>query len=130
MADATSDTIQKGLKQINLSGKVARGFNCVIKAIIKGRAKIVFLADDIQEKDYKELITNLCKKYDVHLEGGVKKEELGGILGLDSVKSDGTVRRKISCGTCAITGYGPHVPATEEFLAAFAPEELGEKEHE
>ena len=128
MAEATLDTIQKGLKQINLSGKVARGFNCVVKAIIKGRAKIVFLDNEV--KEYKDLITSLCKKYDVRLEVGLSKEDLGSILGLDALKSDGTVRRKISCGTCAIISYGPHVPATEEFLAAFDPEQLGDKEHE
>ena len=67
--EATSvAVIENGLHQINLSGLVAKGIKCTTKAIMKGRAQLVLLADDCQNKDYKNLITGLCSKYNVKLQ--------------------------------------------------------------
>ena len=121
MADGTQSVVENGLKQINLSGQVAKGFNCVIKAILKGRAKIVFLASDA-DKNYKDLIVGLAKKYNVRLDENLKKETLGDVLGQASIKSGGEVRKHIACGACAITKYGPRTPATDEFVALFEGE--------
>ena len=122
MSDGAQSVIENGLKQINLSGRVAKGFNCVIKAILKGRARIVFLASDV-DSNYKDLIVGLCKKYGVRLDESMKKEALGDVLGQASVKSDGEVRKHIACGACAVTSYGKKgVPARDEFVAMFEGE--------
>ena len=101
-----ANTLTLGLKQINLSGSVAKGVKCTVKAIMKGKARLVLLAEDCQNKDYINLITGLCKKYSVKLQTVPQKEELGKALGLTNLKSDGLVRRQMSCGACAILKYG------------------------
>lgn len=128
MSEVASATVENGLKQINCSGAVAKGFNCVVKSLLKGKAKIVFLADDVV-KEYRDAITALCKKYDVKLEGGINKERLGSVLGQDSLKGDQSVRRHIGCGSCAVTSWGKYRPqVVEEFIATFAPSEAAPAE--
>ncbi|OHT05201.1 ribosomal protein L7Ae [Tritrichomonas foetus] len=122
MAETNNAVIENGLRQISLSGRVAKGFNCTVKAIVKGKAKIVFLADDCDNKDFKALITGLCKKYDVKLQSVPQKQVLGKALGLTTLRHDGTVRRQINCGACAIIKYGSVITAeVEEFRNAFDP---------
>lgn len=116
-AEISAETIENGLKQINLSGTVAKGFNCTVKAIVKGSAQVVFLADDADAKDYKALITGLCKSKNIKLQTGVSKAVLGGALGLHNLKADSTVRRVQGCGACAIVKFGTHyTPAMEELM--------------
>lgn len=118
------NVLELGLRQINLSGKVAKGFNCVVKAIIKGKAKIVFLAEDCDNKDYKNLITALAKQNEVKLVIVPEKETLGKALNLGSIRKDGTVRRQIKCGACAIIKYGTVMNnEVEEFRAQYDPQE-------
>lgn len=127
MAENNVAIIEGGLKQINLAGRVAKGFNCVIKAIIKGKAKLVFLADDCDNKEYKALITGLCKTYNVKLVQGINKDILGKTLGMSYLKGDGTVRRQINCSACAVTKYPGQLsttPAVVEFQTAFDPESV------
>ena len=114
--------IENGLHQINLSGLVAKGIKCTTKAIIKGRAQLVLLADDIENKDYKNLITGLCKKYNIKLQSVPSKETIGKALGLTHIKADGTVKRQMGCGACAIIKYGSvETQETEDFRKAFDP---------
>ena len=116
---SSNSVIESGLKQVNLSGRVAKGFNCVVKAIVKGKAQVVFLADDVDNKDYKALIPALCRQHGVRLEGGLTKQTLGDVLGMASIKGDGeTVRRHICCGACAVMKFGGPTQATDEFRAA------------
>jgi len=100
------EVFSKGIRQINLSGAVAKGFNCTVKAILKGKARVVFVANDADAKDYKTLITGLCKKNDVKVFTVPAKEDMGKALGLTHLKADGSVRRQMKCGACAITKYG------------------------
>lgn len=127
---AEIEILKAGLKQINLSGQVAKGMNCVIKAIIKGKAKLVVLAEDCDVKDYKAVITALCKQYDVKLQSGVAKEDLGAVLGMNRPKGDGSARsHKINCSACAVTKLGKiRTPDVEEFLRAYIPSEAAPAE--
>jgi small subunit ribosomal protein S12e len=125
MAEAVGGVIAYGLRQINLSGRVAKGFNCTVKAIIKGKAKIVFLADDCDDKNYKALITGLCRKNHVKLQAFPNKRDLGIALGLVQIKGDGTARggkHQRGCGACAVTKYASFdTPAVEEFRNLLEP---------
>ena len=113
-----------GLKQINLSGSVAKGVKCTVKAILKGKARLVLLADDCENKDYKNLITGLCKKQNVKLQAVPSKEEVGKALGLAHIKADGTVKRQIGCGACAIIKYGTvETEDVANFKQAYDPSE-------
>ena len=123
MSEVNTSIIENGLRQINLSGRVAKGFNCTVKAIVKNKAQLVFLADDCDNKDYKALITGLCKKYNVKLHSVPQKEILGKALALSRVKTDGTVRRQIKCAACAIVKYGKPFEVVEEFRNAFDPQQ-------
>lgn len=128
---AQVNVLENGLRQINLSGTVAKGFNCVVKAIIKGKAKIVFLAEDCDNKDYKNLITALAKQNEVKLVTVPEKETLGKALNLGSIRKDGTVRRQIKCGACAVIKYGKNVTQDiENFRNQYDPEEAAEPKEE
>lgn len=122
MSEINIAVIENGLRQINLSGRVAKGLTCTVKAIIKGKARIVFLADDCENKDYKALITGLCKKHSVQLVSVPQRSSLGKALGLTCLRADGSVRRQINCSSCALVKYGS-VPSTaiDEFRGAFDP---------
>ena len=113
---------ENGLKQINLSGNVAKGIKCTVKAILKGKARLVFLADDCENKDYKNLITGLCKKHNVKLEAVPQRESIGKALGLAHILADGTVKRQLGCGACAIIKYGSvETQELDDFRQAFDP---------
>ena len=116
----SDEVILNGLHQISLSGRVAKGVNCTIKAIIKGKAKCVFLSEN-SDKNISEIIKGLCKKHNVPLHSVPNKELLGKSLGLTCLRSNGTVRRQINCATCAIIKYGSVVTTElEEFRKQFA----------
>lgn len=124
MAEENNAIIENGLRQISLSGRVAKGFNCTVKAIIKGKAKLVFVADDIDNKDYKNVINGLCKKYNIKLQTVQNKSLLGKALGLTNLRGNGTVRKEVNCGACAVLKYGGVVtPDVEAFRQAFDPVE-------
>ena len=121
---AATAVIENGLHQINLSGNVAKGIKCTVKAILKGRAQLVLLAEDCQNKDYTNLITGLCKKHGVKLQTVPQKELIGKALGLTHIKADGTVKRQMGCGACAIIKYGAvETQEINDFRAAFDPAE-------
>ena len=122
MEDSTAQLLENGLHQINLSGTVAKGIKCTIKAILKGKAQLVLLADDCENKDYKNVVTGLCKKYNVRLQAVPQRELIGKALGLTHIKADGTVKRQMGCGACAIIKYGSvEAQEIEEFRRAFDP---------
>jgi small subunit ribosomal protein S12e len=128
MSDGAGGVIAEALRQINLSGRVAKGFNCTVKALLKGKAKIVFLCDDCDNKDYKALITGLCRKKRIPLQQFSSKKDLAVTFGLYQVRSNGTVRgrkKDVGCSACAVVKYpGTAVnPAVEEFRAQFDPPE-------
>ena len=113
---------EKGLRQINLSGRVAKGLNGAIRAIIKNKAQVVFLANNCDNKDYKGVITGLCQKYKVKLYNVPDKAVMGQALGLTNLKSNGDVRKQINCGVCAITKFGNvNTPDTDAFRALYPP---------
>lgn len=131
MTDINVAVIENGLRQISLSGRVAKGLTCTVKAIIKGKARLVFLADDCENKDYKALITGLCKKHGVKLVQVPSRTTLGKALGLTCLRADGTVRRQINCSSCALIKYGGVVtPHVEEFRNAFDPVPENEQQQE
>ena len=120
--EGTDALVENGLRQINLSGSVAKGIKCTVKAILKSKARLVLLADDCENKDYKNLITGLCKKHNIRLQSVAQRELLGKALGLANLKADGTVRRQIGCGACAIIKYGSvETQELDDFRQAFDP---------
>jgi small subunit ribosomal protein S12e len=127
MVEVPVAIIEAGLRQINLSGRIAKGFNCTIKAIIKGKAKIFFLATDGGINDYKTLITALCRKHSVKIQEFPAKAALGAALGLTKLKADGTARAspkcQRSCAACALLKYGNvQNKAVEDFRGVLDPE--------
>ena len=113
-----------GLRQISLSGRVAKGFNCTVKSIIKRKAKLVFLADNCDNKDYKSLITGLCKKYSIPLHNVSDKSILGNSVGIASIRHDLSVRKQVNCSACAIIKFGNLINEDiENFRKDFCPSE-------
>jgi ribosomal protein L7Ae-like RNA K-turn-binding protein len=109
MAEIPVAVVEAGLHQVNLSSRVAKGFNGTVKAILKNKAKIVFLADDCASREYKKLITGLCRKHHVRIHSIPTTAVLGGALGLTALMSDGSSRpakRQRACAACALVKYG------------------------
>jgi small subunit ribosomal protein S12e len=127
MADVPPGIIDSGLRQINLSGRIAKGCNCTVKAIIKGKAKIVFVASDCPLNDYKTLITALCRKHNVKIHEGPTMVEMASAFGFVSLKADGSRRDHRSgprkCSACALIKYGNvQNKAVEDFRLMLDPE--------
>ncbi len=77
-----SEKIYELIEQIRKSGKLKKGLNEVTKAIEKGKAKMVVVAQDINPKEITMHIPLLCKEKGVPYYEVPKKDELGASAGM------------------------------------------------
>ena len=103
-SSVNSRTAKKGLKE-------------AARTIAQGHAEVVFLATDVNEKEFINLIENLCKEQKTALINVDSKEILGQWCGLSKIDDEGEVVRARACGVVAIK----KIPSTEagEKLKAF-----------
>ena len=94
-----------------------KGLKEATRTITQGNAEVVFLATDVNEKEYKNLIEAICKEQKTALINVDSKEILGQWCGLSKIDDEGEVVRARSCGVVAIK----KIPGTEagEKLKAF-----------
>jgi len=91
------------------SRQAARGLKEATRAIAQGNAECVFLATDVNEKEYKTLIEGICKEQKTALINVDSKEILGQWCGLSKIDEEGEVVRSRSCGVIALR----KLPGTE-----------------
>ena len=85
MAEVSGNLSQKAYEAVELarkSGKIKKGVNEVTKAVERGEAKIVFVAENVNPKEVVMHFEPLCKEKQTPLIMVGSKEELGAAAGL------------------------------------------------
>jgi len=82
--------------------QASRGLKEATRAIAQGNAECVFLATDVNEKEYKALIEGICREQKTALINVDSKEILGQWCGLSKIDEEGEVVRSRSCGVVAL----------------------------
>ncbi|MDI6708268.1 MAG: 50S ribosomal protein L7Ae [Candidatus Thermoplasmatota archaeon] len=91
------------------TGKLRRGTNEVTKAIERGIAKLVVMAEDVEPPEILAHLPLLCEEKGVAYGYVPKKQELGRASGLD-----------VSSASVAITDPGNAKESVEEIIAKLA----------
>ena len=116
--------IQKALKIALTRGAVVKGISEVLKALEAQKVKVVFLADDCDNDQYKTTVKALAKEFKVPVLGVDSWEKLKDFcrLGLLSStikevaeKKGKEGKNKPRCSSCAILDWGEESDA-KEFL--------------
>ena len=116
--------IQKALKIALTRGAVVKGISEVLKALEAQKVKVVFLADDCDNDQYKTTVKALAKEFKVPVLGVESWEKLKDFCRLGLLSS--TIREvaekkgkegkiKPRCSSCAILDWGEESDA-KEFL--------------
>jgi large subunit ribosomal protein L7Ae len=77
-----SEKAYEAIELANKSGKIRKGTNEVTKAIEKGQAKLVVIAQDVSPKEVVMHIPMLCKEKNIPCVEVPSKEELGAASGM------------------------------------------------
>eukprot|EP01067_Filipodium_phascolosomae_P007647 Filipodium_phascolosomae@DN6204_c0_g1_i1.p1 len=84
---------------------LVKGLHEVAKAIDAGKAKMCFLSQSCDEKEYTRLITALCNEKEVPLLKVEGSKMLGEWCGLCKVDMDGNPRKVIGASCACITDF-------------------------
>ena len=67
--------------KIRVHGRLVSGYRQTIRSVEQDKSKLVFLANDCNEAEYKKLINALCKNHNVSVCTKFKRIELGELAG-------------------------------------------------
>lgn len=117
MATCEASDFQAVINSSLNSRTASKGLKEAVRSIAQGNAECVFLATDVNEKEYKSLVEGICREQKTALINVDSKEILGQWCGLSKIDDEGEVVRARSCGVVAIR----RIPASEagEKLKAF-----------
>ena len=79
----TDDKILHAVEIAKNTGKVRIGTNEATKAIERGIAKLVVVADDVEPKEVVMHLTPLCNEKKIHIVHVKSKQDLGRAAGID-----------------------------------------------
>ena len=82
MADDLSSKGYEAVELAKKTGKIKKGANEATKAVERGAAKLVLVAQDVNPKDVIMHLTPLCKEKSIPLVEVPSREELGAAAGL------------------------------------------------
>lgn len=83
------------------TGKIRKGINEATKAVERGKAKLIVIADDVEPKEITMHLPALCGEKNIPLHSVASKSELGRAAGLDvpsaaiAVLDAGEAKKKI-----------------------------------
>jgi len=77
-----ADKIYEAVEIAKKTGKIKKGANEVTKAIERGNAKLVVIAEDTEPKELVLHLTPLCKEKNAPIVSVPSKEDLGAAAGL------------------------------------------------
>jgi large subunit ribosomal protein L7Ae len=77
------ETALEALKQARMSGKVRRGVNEVTKAVERGQARLVLIAEDVEPPEVVAHLPLLCEERRTPYLYVPSKEELGKAAGIE-----------------------------------------------
>merc|ERR1712066_306805 len=117
----TIDSLRATLKAAGHERKIKKGLNEVCRDLDKHNAVVCFLANDVKEATYKQLIEALASNANIPLVKVDSSKMLGEMCGLCKVDEDGEVTKVVGVGACVINEW----PATggelvNSFKAQFA----------
>jgi len=119
MADESD--IRQLLKASGSERKATKGLNEVARALEQRKAVCAFLADDVNEDNYKKLIEALARDANVPLVKVDSAKTLGEWVGLCKYDEEGEARKVVKCGCVAIREWPvTGGEATEKFKATVA----------
>jgi large subunit ribosomal protein L7Ae len=73
----------EALENARDTGKIAKGTNEITKTIDRGKAVLVYIAEDVQPKEIVAHIPLICEEKSVPYIHVPRKDELGGAVGID-----------------------------------------------
>ncbi len=76
-------SIYETVESARRTGKVEKGTNEVTKAVERGTAKLVVIADDVEPKEIVQHLPILCKEKNIPCEHADSKKKLGIAVGLN-----------------------------------------------
>ena len=104
-----SDKIYNLLEESYQTGKVKKGTNEVTKAIERGTAKFVVVAEDVDPTSIVAHIPVLCEQKKIIFSNVPSKKELGGTVGL-----------KVGCASVAVINEGEAKSQLVEIIKALS----------
>lgn len=77
------DSVYEIVEKARKKGKIEKGTNEVTKAVERGTAKLVVIADDVQPKEIVQHLPLLCKEKGIPLMNADSKQKLGIAAGIN-----------------------------------------------
>ncbi len=77
------DSVYEIVEKARKTGKIEKGTNEVTKAVERGTAKLVVIADDVQPKEILQHLPLLCKEKGITLMNADSKQKLGVAAGIN-----------------------------------------------
>jgi len=108
--DETS-AVKEVLKKALVYDGLARGLREAAKAIEKGQASLVLLAQDCTEQNYKNVIEALAAEQNVNLLHVPSNKDLGEWAGLRKLDATGNAHKVVSCSCVVVKNFGEQTPA-------------------
>ncbi len=105
-----AEKVYNGIEAVVRSGSIRKGTNEVTKAIERGTAKLVVIAEDIEPEEIVMHLPILCKEKAVPFVFVPTKQELGAACGLS-----------VSTATVAVDNVGKAAKQVEEIVNALKP---------
>ena len=87
MADYSTDNIYEAIEVAKATGKIRKGSNETTKALEKGEAKLVVIAQDVEPKEIVMHIPLIAEEKGVKCVEVPNKEELGAATGINKPTS-------------------------------------------
>ena len=109
---------------------VIRRLHEVAKRIDASKAQVVFLAESVNELDYRKLVKSLCLEKSVPLIDVPDNKALGEWAGLCTIDKDGNPRKVVGASCVCVTDFGKEgreMDAVKELDLDNEIEELTEK---
>lgn len=107
------NSIYETLKKVKETGVIGKGILETTRAVEKGTAKLVVIANNVKPKKLISHLPNLCRYKNIPFVLVNSKEKLGETIGLE-----------ISCATCAVVNEGE----TKDLIKKFKPPKAQIKE--
>eukprot|EP00817_Percolomonadidae_sp_ATCC50343_P007599 CAMPEP_0117425186 /NCGR_PEP_ID=MMETSP0758-20121206/5494_1 /TAXON_ID=63605 /ORGANISM="Percolomonas cosmopolitus, Strain AE-1 (ATCC 50343)" /LENGTH=124 /DNA_ID=CAMNT_0005209491 /DNA_START=106 /DNA_END=480 /DNA_ORIENTATION=+ len=109
------------LKDAACSYGLSRGINEVCRAVDKRQAHFVVLAENCDEKHYKDLVVALCNEAKINVINVPDKFVLGEMCGIATYDKNMKVRKKQKCSSVAVRDC-PDSPAFQFLQSEFKKE--------
>jgi len=100
------DALKDALKKALIHDGLKRGLHECAKALDRHAARLCCLAKDCDNPEYTKLIRALCEESGVHLIMVDSRAQLGEMVGLAKLDSDGTIKKAVNCSCAVVTDFG------------------------